>query len=93
MAERPVGVAEIGPHLVRLYARANASGIFISNSGYTNTAIQQCREALNQKTIFLCSLQEIVLLLQRQDDFESILKRKSQAAILDKNPYLEILNG
>lgn len=91
--KEPVGVAEIGPHLVRLYARANASGIFISNSDYAETAIQQCREALNMKTIFLCSLREIVLLLQRQGDFESMLKRKSQAAILDKNPYFEIFDG
>lgn len=91
--KEPVGVAEIGPHLVRLYARANASGIFISNSDYAETAIQQCREALNMKTIFLCSLHEIVLLLQRQGDFECMLKRKSQAAILDKNPYFEIFDG
>lgn len=91
--KEPVGVAEIGPHLVRLYGRANASGIFISNSGYTEPAVQQCREALNQRTIVLCSLQEIVLLLQRQADFESMLRRKSQAAILDKVPYREIFDG
>lgn len=91
--KEPVGVAEIGPHLVRLYGRANTSGIFISNSSYTEAAIQQCREALNQRTIFLCSLHEIVMLLQRQADFESMLKRKSQTAILDKNPYTEILDG
>jgi restriction endonuclease Mrr len=90
--KEPVGVAEIGPHLVRLYGRANASGIFISNSAYTEAAIQQCREALNQRTIFLCSLHEIVMLLRRQADFEFMLKRKSQAAILDKNPYSEILD-
>lgn len=89
----PVGVSEIGPHLVRLFGRANASGIFISNSTYTEAAIQQCREALNQRTIFLCSLHEIVMLLQRQADFESMLKRKSQTAILDKNPYTEIFVG
>ncbi|MCG3187832.1 MAG: hypothetical protein IOMNBAOH_02497 [Rhodocyclaceae bacterium] len=35
----PVGVADFGPHLVRVFGRANASGIFISNSGYTEPVI------------------------------------------------------
>jgi hypothetical protein len=87
----PVGVADFGPHLVRVFGRANASGIFISNSGYTEPVIKQCAEFLNQRTTFLCSLQEIVMLLQRQDDLVALLKRKSQAAIIDKQPYLEIL--
>ena len=87
----PVGVAEFGPHLVRVFGRANASGIFISNSKYTEPVVKQCAEFLNHRTTFLCSLQEIVLLLQRQDDFVELLKRKSQAAIIDKKPFLEIL--
>lgn len=85
-----VGISELGSHLVRVFGRANASGILISNSGYTDPAIVQCREFLNQKTTFLCSLREIVMLLQRQDDLEKFLRRKSQAAIVDKNPFLEI---
>lgn len=88
----PVGVAEFGPHLVRVFGRANAKGIFISSSSFTTPVIKQCAEFLNQRTTFLCSLQEIVLLLQRQEDLVALLKRKSQAAIVDKNPYLEILS-
>lgn len=87
----PVGVAEFGPHLVRVFGRANASGIFISNSSFTGPVIKQCAEFLNQRTTFLCSLQEIVMLLQRQGDLVALLKKKSQAAIIDKNPYLEVL--
>jgi hypothetical protein len=65
----PVGVAEFGPHLVRVFGRANASAIFISNSSFTGPVIKQCTEFLDQRTTFLCSLQEIVmLLLQRKDD-------------------------
>ncbi len=86
----PVGVCELGPHLVRVFGRANASGILISNSGYTDPVIAQCKEFLNQKTTFLCSLREIVMLLQRQDDLENFLRTKSHAAIVDKNPFLEI---
>lgn len=87
----PVGVAEFAPHLVRLFGRANASGIFIATNGYTEPVIKECANALNQRTMFLCSLQELVLLLQRQDDLVALLKRKSRAAIVEKNPYLEIL--
>jgi hypothetical protein len=88
----PVGVADFGPHLVRVMGRADASGIFISNSGFTQPAITQCAEFLNIRTTFLCSLEEIVMLLQRQGDLVDLLRRKSQAAIIDKQPFLKILN-
>lgn len=87
----PVGIADFSPHLVRLFGRANACGIFIATSGYTEPVIKECASALSQKTMFLCSLREIVLLLQRKDDLVAFLKKKSQAAIVQKNPYLEIL--
>lgn len=88
----PVGMGEFSPHLSRLFLRANARGIFIATNGYTEPVLTECRNALNLKTIFLCSLQEFVMLLQRQDDLVALLKKKSQAAIVDKNPYLEILS-
>jgi RNA-binding protein YhbY len=87
----PVGVGEFLPHLSRLFLRANAHGIFISSSGYTEPVIKECATALAQKTMILCSLQEFVMLLQRQGDLIAFLKRKSQAAIVDKNPFLQIL--
>ncbi|HBP5135549.1 restriction endonuclease [Pseudomonas aeruginosa] len=87
----PVGMGEFSPHLSRLFLRANAHGIFIATNGYTEPVLTECKNALNLKTIFLCSLQEFVMLLQRQGDLIALLKRKSQAAIVDKNPYLEIL--
>lgn len=87
----PVGVGEFLPHLSRLFLRANAHGIFISTSGYTEPVIKECTSALIHKTMFLCSLREIVMLLQRRDDLIAFLKKKSRAAIIEKNPYLEIL--
>lgn len=86
-----IGAAEFAPHLVRLFGRANASGIFISNSGYTEPVIKACTNALSQKTIFLCSLPEIVMLLQRQDDLVAFLKKKSRAAIIEKIRILRFL--
>lgn len=87
----PVGIGEFSPHLSRLFMRANAQGIFIATNGYTESVLTECKNALNLKTMFLCSLQEFVMLLQRQGDLVALLKKKSQAAIIDKNPYLEIL--
>lgn len=87
----PVGIGEFSPHLSRLFMRANARGIFIATNGYTESVLTECKNALNLKTMFLCSLQEFVMLLQRQGDLVALLKKKSQAAIIDKNPYLEVL--
>ncbi|EDE7185571.1 restriction endonuclease [Salmonella enterica subsp. enterica serovar Enteritidis] len=87
-----VGIGEFTPHLSRLFMRANASGIFIATNGYASSVLSECRTALSHKTLFLCSLHEIILLLQRQDDLIAFLKRKSQAAIVDKEPFLEILS-
>lgn len=89
--QNPVGVAEFGPHLVRVMNRANVSGIFISNSRYTQSAVTECTEFLNLRTNFLCTLEEIVNLLQREGDLLGFLKAKSKAAIVDRKPFVEIL--
>jgi len=88
----PVGMADFTQHMGRLFLRANAHGILIATNGFTAPVISLCREALSQKTLFLCSLEEIVMLLYRKDDLVDLFKRKSNAAIIDKNPFLEILN-
>lgn len=88
----PVGVGEFFPHLGRLFLRANAQGIFISSAGFTEPVVKECATALAQKTMVLCTLQEIVMLLRRRDDLISFLKKKSRAAIVDKNPFLQILS-
>lgn len=90
--KEPVGVEKLSQHLVRIYGRHDARGLFIASEGYADSAITQCREALSQKTISLISLHEVVLMLERQGDFVQFLNRKIQAATVDKNPYLEILN-
>jgi restriction endonuclease Mrr len=86
-----VGMPEFSQHLVRLFNRANVNGIFIATNGYTEPVIKECINALNNKTVFLCSLKEIVMLLQREGDLIAFLKRKAHSAIIEKNPYLEIL--
>jgi hypothetical protein len=90
--KEPIGVEKLSQHLVRIYGRHDARGLFIASEGYADSAVTQCREALSQKTIALISLHEVVRMLERQGDFVQLLSRKIQAATVDKNPYLEILN-
>lgn len=90
--KEPIGVEKLSQHLVRIYGRHDARGLFIASEGYADSAITQCREALSQKTIALISLHEVVRMLERQGDFVQLLNKKIQAATVDKNPYLEILN-
>lgn len=87
----PVGIADFSPHLVRLFSRSSASGIFISNSEFTEPVLKECTNALNQRTMFLCSLQEIVMLLQNENDLLALLRKKSQAAVVEKQPFLRIM--
>lgn len=89
--KNPVGIADFSPHLVRLFGRASASGIFISNSEFTEPVLKECASALNQRTMFLCSLQEIVTLLQNETDLLAMLRKKSQAAVVSKQPFLRVM--
>ncbi|RQW87834.1 MAG: restriction endonuclease [Geobacter sp.] len=88
--DSPIGVPEISQHLVRIYHRGHARGIYISSSGYTEPAIKTCKEALTKTTIVLCQLQEIVFLLDKEEDLKELLRKKVQAAIADKNPFYKI---
>lgn len=87
----PVGKAEISEHLVRLMSRAEARGLFISASDFSEPAIHTCRDFLQHKIIALCHLQEIVLALEEEHDLSDCLVKKVQAAQIHKNPYFKPL--
>lgn len=89
--KEPAGVADVSQHLVRVFNRGQSSGIFISYSGYTAPAIQTCKESLSKAVIILCTLQELVLLLEREDSLEEFLRTKIRGAIIDKQPLTEVL--
>jgi hypothetical protein len=84
----PLGVNEVAPHLVRVFGRGGqARGLFVSYTAFTAPAITECRNALaGGAVIVLATLQEIVALLERDGDLQSWLKRKVDAAIVDKDP-------
>jgi restriction system protein len=84
---KPLGNADVSQHLVRIFNRGHARGIFISASGYTEPAIRLCQESLSQCTIVLSTLEEIFRIVDNDLDLVNILKEKIQAAIIDKNPY------
>lgn len=88
----PVGVDDLGAHMMRLFARADARGIFISNSDFTSSAIAECITHSTQKTMALCTLREIVMLLMNECDLAKFLRDKVRAAVIDKKPYVETLS-
>jgi len=84
---QPVGVPEISQHLVRLMGRAEARGIFVSASDFTEPALSQSREFLQQKVMALIHLQEFVQILEQRANLPDFLASKVEAAIIHKNPY------
>ena len=87
-----MGKGDVSQHLVRVFGRGHARGIFISASNYTVPAITTCKESLQQTVIVLCNLQELVALLEQERNLKDTLSKKIQAAMIDKNPFLEILD-
>ncbi|MEG3849149.1 restriction endonuclease [Microcoleus sp. herbarium19] len=79
-----LGPGDVTPHMMRLFARTDVRGIFISASGYTEAAIIDIKAALNQKIIVLFTLKELVFLLERESPFESLLKSKVEAIQLER---------
>lgn len=85
--EKPLGVPEISEHMMRVFLRAEARALIISASEFTEPAVTSCKAALSQKVVALCSLQELVILLERGVCLKAFLKLKADAAITHKNPY------
>ena len=89
--KNPLGPGDVAPHLVRVFGRQSSRGIFISYSGYTDAAINTCKEALVNAVVVLCTLQELVLLMESESDLKDFLKDKVRGAIIDKEPLTRVL--
>lgn len=83
----PLGKAEIAEHLIRVFSRAESRAAIISTSGFSDAAIATCRDALPNKVVVLCTLEELVHLLELEEDLKKFMRRKIHAAIIDKNPF------
>lgn len=90
----PIGTNEIAPHLVRVFSRGGqARALFISYTDYTAPAIAQCRDAIAQgAVVVLATLEEIVALLNSDGDLGEWLRRKLNAAVIDKQPFFRCLS-
>ena len=87
----PAGVDDVSRHLVRIFTRGQARGIFISASDYAEPAITTCRKSLQRVVVVLCRLEEIVRLLEQEANLKQLFKAKIRAAIVDENPWFEPL--
>ena len=88
----PIGVLDVSRHIVRVGGRGDCRGIFISQSGYTAPAVEECKAALKDMVFVLFTLEEIVMLLERDGSFEDLLEEKVEAATLLKNPLKILLD-
>jgi hypothetical protein len=84
--QETLGREKVASHLVRLFSRGLAGGIFISYSDYSAASITDCREALRDKIVVLCKLQEFVKAIEQETDIKRLLEAKIDAAIIHKNP-------
>ena len=87
----PVGPADVAQHLVRVFGRHSSRGIFISYSAYTEAAIRTCRDSLTKAVVVLCTLEELVLLMESDKGLRDFLKEKVHGAIIDKEPLTRVL--
>ena len=85
--QQTLGREKVAPHLVRVFSRVLAGGIFVSYSEYSAAAITDCKEALRNKVIVLCKLEEFVRALEQEKDLSELLHNKIDAAVIQKNPF------
>ena len=83
---------DVSEHLVRVYGRDPKRGIFISATEFTAPSLVVCQEALQQAIVFLCTLEELVKLVDREGDLVEFLNKKRAAAVIDRKPYVPILS-
>lgn len=83
--KEPIGVQDVHVLLSKLFLRPGAMGIFISASNYTQTAIDLRQQAASQRVLLLCTLEEIVLTLEREDSIRDLFKKKTNQAIAELN--------
>ncbi len=88
-----VGRGDVAQHLTRVYSRGDVRGMIIVEPSYTSPAIDEVKRALPKKTVVLVRLEELVRLLLREGDLCHLLDKKVKAAMIDRNPFLELLEG
>jgi restriction system protein len=84
---KPLGPDIVGQHMMRLMARSEVRGLYISKSGFTSAAISGIRDTLALRSTICADLQEILLLLDRGTSLSWWIDEKTAAAVGSKNIY------
>ena len=82
----PLGIDAVSRHLVRVYGRGEVRGLFISASGFAPPAVLECEKVLTQRVIVLSELQELVMLLEREENVARWLREKVRGATVERKP-------
>ena len=88
----PVSVDDVSRHLVRVFNRCSVRGIVVSATDFTGPAEKVCAEALTQRVVMLATVEELLVLLRERRDLVELMREMLQAAMLDKKPFLNIMN-
>lgn len=85
-----LGVEKASRHLSQIFLRGDTRGIIISASGYTAPTVKMFKDALSQKIIVLCDLEEVYRALDSNSDLKDFFRRKIDAALIETNPYFKL---
>lgn len=91
--EAPIGVPEVSQHLSRLFLRMRGSaarGMYISYSGFTDSAIDTARDGITAGAmIFMCTLLDFVQLMERKDELIEFCRERIRLATIEKQPFVQ----
>jgi hypothetical protein len=79
-SKAPLDVQDVSSYLGRVFGYGHSGGILISTSGFTRSAVEICQEAILDRTVVLCELEEIVTVLKQNGSLWGLLKAKIVAA-------------
>ncbi|MFD7677478.1 restriction endonuclease [Streptomyces sp. NPDC060187] len=84
--KKPIDIDPMCRQLVRVFNRAEARGLFISASGYTQPAVKECTQALTNRVVLLGEVRELMLLLEREGDVTNWVREKARLATMERRP-------
>lgn len=84
--DSPLGVGDVSQHFARVFGRAQSRGIFIVHPGYTSTAVETVRDNLRGGLFVLCTLDEIIRILEAGVTVSEWLRPKIRATVAEREP-------
>lgn len=85
--KQPVERSDASEHLSRIYSREAGRGLFITATEFSAGAKNLIRQALSRAVVVVCTLQELVHLLEGEGDLRQFLLEKVDRAIVELDPF------